>query len=250
MKRLPPAGSSAPTGPGAAALDCPYPGRPHRVYAALTNHCNRACPWCSTCSSPAGSTFLTLDAFRHALPDEGDIEVQLEGGEPTVHPRFQDFVTLCRDHPRVTRLVVSTNGVLLPRNASALRDWLARLGAPCTVKLSYNHHLAAHDAGLLDLAAAIAREFDTRADDRSLVLNVRLRPGLPEEEEAILAAVRSAGLIDRANCFHLQRYGFASGETAWEPPHLVGTNFRMINPDGAVYGPDLVARSEGMRALP
>ena len=44
-------------------LDHPTPDRPHRLYYALTNHCNRTCPWCSTCSSPQGSTFLTLDAY-------------------------------------------------------------------------------------------------------------------------------------------------------------------------------------------
>ena len=38
--------------------DHPTPNRPHRIYATLTNHCNRACPWCSTCSSPRGGTFL------------------------------------------------------------------------------------------------------------------------------------------------------------------------------------------------
>ncbi len=96
-------------------LDYPLPDRPHRIYFALTNHCNRSCPWCSTCSSPASGTFLSLDGFQAAFPQEGDFQVQLEGGEPTIHPRFWDFVNLARDQPRCTRLVLCTNGVVLPR---------------------------------------------------------------------------------------------------------------------------------------
>ncbi|WP_437876861.1 hypothetical protein [Sorangium sp. So ce513] len=45
------------------------------------------CPWCCTCSSPRGQTFLALDRYRASFPAEGPFEVQLEGGEPTIHPR-------------------------------------------------------------------------------------------------------------------------------------------------------------------
>ena len=128
-------------------LDHPTQDRPHRIYVALTNHCNRACPWCSTCSSPAGSTFLSVEAFRAALPAEGPFQVQLEGGEPTVHPRFWDFVAVARAHPRCDRLVLCTNGVVLPRQRARLDAWVARLGSPLTVKISANHHLLDHDAG-------------------------------------------------------------------------------------------------------
>jgi uncharacterized radical SAM superfamily Fe-S cluster-containing enzyme len=109
-------------------LDHPTPARPHRVYAALTNHCNRACPWCSTCSSPAGGTFLSLDDFERALPEQGPFEVQLEGGEPTVHPRFWDFVVRARAIERCTRLVLCTNGVR--RAASPPSRLRALAGAP------------------------------------------------------------------------------------------------------------------------
>src|SRR5579883_2605844 len=141
-----------------APLDHPTPNRPHRVYAALTNHCNRACPWCSTCSSPAGSTFLSLEDFERALPAEGSFEVQLEGGEPTVHPRFWDFVARARADARCTRVVLCTNGVVLPRRRERLARWLERLGQPLTIKLSYNHHLRDEDPGLLDLARQTLEE--------------------------------------------------------------------------------------------
>jgi hypothetical protein len=219
------------------------------VYAALTNHCNRTCPWCSTCSSPAGGTFLALDAFERALPSEGPFEVQLEGGEPTVHPRFWDFVEVARTNPRCARLVLCTNGAVFPRQAPRLAVWLARLGAPLTLKLSFNHHLLDEDPALPALAVAARDALRALGGERLFVLNVRLRRGT-DDAARVAGAVRDAGLLADANVFDLQRYGFASDEPGWGEPFLVGHNFRFVNPDGRVMGPDLVARSEAMRVLP
>jgi hypothetical protein len=234
----------------ATPLDHPTPARPHRVYAALTNHCNRACPWCSTCSSPAGGTFLLLDDFERALPAEGPFEVQLEGGEPTVHPRFWDFVGRARTIGRCTRLVLCTNGVVFPRRTERLASWLGRLGEPLTVKLSFNHHLLDHDPGLVDLAHATREALDDLGGDRLFVLNVRLRRGVEDDDRRVAEAVQAAGLLADANVFYLQRYGFADGETSWDEPFLVGSDFRFVNPDGRVMGPELLARSAAMRVLP
>ena len=231
-------------------LDHPTPARPHRVYAALTNHCNRACPWCSTCSSPAGATFLALGDFERALPADGPFEVQLEGGEPTVHPRFWDFVERSRAVARCTRLVLCTNGVVLPRGAERLAPWLERLGAPLTLKLSFNHHLLDRDPGLATLAVDTRRALSALGGDRLFVLNVRLRRGVEDDDRRVTEAARAAGLLDDANVFYLQRYGFAEGEASWDEPFLVGHDFRFVNPDGRVMGPDLVARSAAMRVLP
>ena len=93
-------------------LDHPYSGRPHRVYVALTNHCNRSCPWCSTCSSPSRNTFLSPDRLLEAIPPKGDFEIQLEGGEPTTHPQFDHFVRTACSLPGMRRLILCTNGLL------------------------------------------------------------------------------------------------------------------------------------------
>jgi hypothetical protein len=231
-------------------LDHPAPDRPHRIYFALTNHCNRSCPWCSTCSSPSGGTFLSLDRFRAALPREGDFQVQLEGGEPTIHPRFWEFVRVAREHPRCTRLVVCTNGVVLPRRSERLRRWIERLGTPVTIKISANHHLLARDDGLLALCQALRDEAGALGGDRQLVVNVRLRRGYEGDDRQVRQAVQSAGLAPHANVFFLQSYGFAMEEAGWEPPRPVSDRFTLVNPDGQTFGPDLVQRSEAMRVLP
>lgn len=234
---------------GTLPHDRPSEQRPHRVYVAVTNHCNRACPWCSTCSSPRGSTWIGLDEYLASLPSAGNFEVQLEGGEPTVHPQFFELVARARANPRCTRVVVVSNGVVLPRAPEALQDWLARLGAPLTFKLSVNHHLLARDRDLLSLAVAIRDSFARLGGERELVLNVRLRPDAPGGDRWVEDAVREAGLLELANVFALQAYGFAS-DRAWDTPFVVATNFTLVNPDGSTHGADLVARSEAMRVLP
>jgi MoaA/NifB/PqqE/SkfB family radical SAM enzyme len=234
----------------ATPLDHPTPDRPHRVYVALTNHCNRSCPWCSTCSSPRGSTWLTPEHFATSLPSEGFFQVQLEGGEPTIHPQFWQFVQIAREHLRCVHLVVCTNGVVLPRKEPSLRAWIRRLGAPLTIKLSVNHHLMDHDPGLIDLATRLRDVMADLGGERTLVINVRLRRGIDDDDRRVQEAVDRNGLLPAANVFYLQRYGFASNETSWEPPAPVSNRFSLVNPDGSVFGPDLIARSEGMRELP
>ncbi len=233
----------------ALPLDHPTPDRPHRVYFALTNHCNRACPWCSTCSSPRGDTWLSPEDYVARFPPAGPFQVQLEGGEPTLHPAFWEFVRLARAHPRCTHLVVCTNGVVLPRRPGRLRAWLERLGTPVTVKLSVNHHLLDHDPGLIALAIAVRDAFAAMGGERLLVLNVRLRRGRDDDDRRVREAVEAAGLSAHANVFFLQRYGFAAGEAEWDLPAPVWDRFTLVNPDGQAHGPDLLARSEAMRRL-
>jgi MoaA/NifB/PqqE/SkfB family radical SAM enzyme len=231
----------------AKPLDHPTPDRPHRLYVAMTNHCNRACPWCSTCSSPRGRTWLSLENFVAGFPTAGTFQVQLEGGEPTIHPQFWDFVRLAREHPRCNHLVLCTNGVVLPRSRDELARYISRLGAPLTLKLSVNHYLLDQDKGLIALAASLR---DLFAGERTLVVNVRLRRGVKDDDRHVVKQVEDAGLMPVSNIFYLQRYGFASDQTDWELPAPVWHEFSLINPDGQRFGPDLIARSEAMRVLP
>ena len=124
------------------------------------------------------------------------------------------------------------------------------LGTPLTIKLSINHHLLERDPGLLELAVALAYE---RTLERELVINVRLRRGVADDDRAVRDAVEAAGLLPHSNVFFLQRYGFAADEETWDEPFVVAgmtARFAMVNPDGARFGPTLVARSEAMRVLP
>ncbi|HEY6333323.1 MAG TPA: radical SAM protein [Blastocatellia bacterium] len=230
-------------------LDHPLPGRPHRVYVALTNSCNRSCPWCSTYSSPSGKTYIGVDQFKSVLPDTGTFQLQLEGGEPTIHPRFWEFVRVARAHPSCERIILCTNGVVLPRDPGRLTHWVANLGAPLTIKISFNHYLMDRDPGLLRLCRSLLGSLEKLGGDRSLVINVRLRRGYDDDDRRVSEAIDAAGLAEHSNIFFLQAYGLAKDEEGWLPPSPVSDNFTLVNPDGSKYGPDLIARSEAMRIL-
>lgn len=230
-------------------LDHPTPDRPHRLYFALTNHCNRACPWCSTCSSPRGETWLRLEDYAAKFPEAGSFQVQLEGGEPTLHPQFWQFVELARAHPRCAHVVLCTNGVVLPRQRDKLERWLLQLGSPLTIKLSINHYLLDHDPQLVDLALSLRDLMAELGGERLLVVNVRLRRGYDADDARVRNLVEEAGLLPHANIFFLQRYGFAADEQDWAPPAPVWDRFTLINPDGREHGTDLIARSEAMRGM-
>jgi hypothetical protein len=118
-----------------------------------------------------------------------------------------------------------------------------------TLKLSINHHLVDHDPGLIALAVLLRDLFAELGGERLFVINVRLRRGREDDDRRVREAVEQAGLLPHANVFFLQRYGFAAGEQDWELPAPVWDRFTLVNPDGQVYGPDLLARSEGMRVL-
>jgi MoaA/NifB/PqqE/SkfB family radical SAM enzyme len=230
-------------------LDHPFPERPRRLYFALTNHCNRACPWCSTCSSPKGNTWLSLDNYESTFPATGLFQVQLEGGEPTLHPNFWDFMHIARAHSRCAQIIICTNGVALPRPQDQLKSWVESLGTPLTIKLSINHYLLDHDKGLITLATNLRNIFVELGKERLFVINVRLRRGYNDDDRHVKNAVESAGLLPYSNIFFLQRYGFASNEESWELPAPVWDQFDLVNPDGTLYAQNLIARSEGMRAL-
>ncbi|MDR1890090.1 MAG: radical SAM protein [Zoogloeaceae bacterium] len=92
----------------------------HRQHTCLpvveiTHQCNMACP---VCLKPAGGEFgMTPDEFRRALARlieyEGSVPLlNLSGGEPTLHPRFAEFLRICKEMG-VIQPSVSTNGLKL-----------------------------------------------------------------------------------------------------------------------------------------
>jgi len=223
--------------------------RPFRVYVALTNHCNRACPWCSTYSSPAGSTFITLQQYKKSFPKGIQFEVQLEGGEPTIHPEFMEIMKYTNNMNQCTKIVIVTNGTVIPRGKKKLRKWLSSLGNKTTIKLSINHYLLTYDNKLFDLACDI-KEMYLRGEIEGFVINVRLRKEEDEENEEIISEIKKRNLNDITNTFWLQKYGYGSSQENWEEPFIVSDQFSLINPDGSTSGINLIRRSNVMRDLP
>jgi hypothetical protein len=245
--------------PDASNLDAPFAGRDYRLYVAVTNRCNRACPFCSVYASPAGKTFITLDQADAHVPRQGQYQVQLEGGEPFLHPGIREIAAHFSRDERCTRTIISTNGTLFPFKVSsgaidkeasrlALRSFFSTFPARMTIKVSLNHHLLEHDPLLFEKAGFLQE--CTAGTGIDLVFNLRRRndPACGYDE-ALERAIDEHGLRGATNSFFLQRYGRNSHDVAAEPPFIVGTDWCAVNPDGSAWGIDLIGRSEAMRRL-
>jgi hypothetical protein len=240
-------------------LDSPFDGREFRLYVAVTNNCNRSCPFCSVYSSPDGKTFITLDQISRHVPSRGNYQVQFEGGEPFLHPRLLEFARHFASDARCTRIIISTNGTTIPfvisngiidRDLSfvTLDHFFLRLPDRVLLKVSLNYHLLEADS-LLFQKAAILLDF-VRKHDLDLVFNLRKRNDPCCDFDANLERLVDVhGLRAATNSFFLQRYGRNSIDVYAELPFVVGVNWCAINPDGTSHGIDLVARSEAMRRL-
>ncbi|AEK58262.1 GTP 3',8-cyclase MoaA [Acidithiobacillus caldus] len=94
---------------------------------SLTEHCNFACRYCSPEEgSPyfAGADHLTLTEYGRLLAIFGGLGVQhvrLTGGEPLIYPRLAGLLEMLPTLA-IPQWSVSTNGVLLPRWATPLRE--------------------------------------------------------------------------------------------------------------------------------
>lgn len=77
---------------------------PWFVEVAITGSCNFHCKYCNRFSEN-----LDVDAFKSWITKQKQLKhLQLTGGEPTVHPQFEEIVNFSRPYTKV--LGVSTNG--------------------------------------------------------------------------------------------------------------------------------------------
>ena len=88
------------------------------VEIQLCDRCNLDCAYCShlsPVSMPVTISLETLEAECHRLARVGVDEVNLMGGEPLLHPQVCEAIKLTRSILPNIKLIVSTNGLLLPR---------------------------------------------------------------------------------------------------------------------------------------
>lgn len=93
----------------------------------ITDRCNLSCPTCYAGSSPSSGRHRTLDEIDFMLKVLVDNEgipdvVQLSGGEPTLHPKFFEIISRCKQQP-IRHLMVNTNGLRIANEP----DFVARL---------------------------------------------------------------------------------------------------------------------------
>lgn len=94
----------------------------------ITDGCNLTCPMCYAGSAP-GKSHRSVEEVKRAIDSlvraEGHAEVaQLSGGEPTIHPRFEEILDYALAQP-IDYVMVNTNGLRLAHD-DALVGMLAR----------------------------------------------------------------------------------------------------------------------------
>jgi len=95
----------------------------------LTDQCNLSCPMCYASSLP-GRDHHSLEAVIASLDRlvavEGRAEVcQLSGGEPTLHPEFEQIVDAALQRP-IDYVMINTNGIRLAKDARLVEFLAAR----------------------------------------------------------------------------------------------------------------------------
>lgn len=106
----------------------------------ITQHCNLNCPICFASSGPGGD-HLTVQQCRSAIDRLVEVEtqpevLQLSGGEPTVHPQFDQILNYACDQP-IDIVMVNTNGIKLATD-DRLLDLLAGWKHRCEVYFQFD----------------------------------------------------------------------------------------------------------------
>lgn len=108
-------------------------GRPlHDLRISVMDRCNFRCPYCmpeatygehfTFLRSDQRLSFDEIERLCRLAADLGVSKLRLTGGEPLLRPKLADLVARLRRIDGITDLAMTTNGVLLPRHAQALRE--------------------------------------------------------------------------------------------------------------------------------
>ncbi len=90
----------------------------------LTYRCNLKCPYCFANEFVnTSATDMTLDNFDSAvdfITAQGPTRLGLIGGEPTLHPNFDEILLRLINNPYITETTIYTNGLLLDKYAKLI----------------------------------------------------------------------------------------------------------------------------------
>ena len=222
-----------------------------RFYFAVTNNCTHSCIYCSCYSRPGKKTYMDFDVFKKYVDStDENIEVQFEGGEPLIHPRFYDMVQYAINTMRCDKVIITTNSSEIPFNRE--ESWLEFItinsNTQFILKPSINYDLFIHQDKLF-LKMSNILELSKNIPNLTVLFNVRLDK--TENDEIIKYMLDELKLTPHSNIFYYQRYGYAKDVEKFDLPFIISNpvDFYLISPDGINFGTDLIARSEHMKNL-
>lgn len=91
------------------------------LHIHLADHCNLDCRGCDNFSPIAPAVFADVSTFENDCKQISKLcgdkidEIQLLGGEPLLHRQIVDFIEIARKYFPNNKIVIISNGVLIPR---------------------------------------------------------------------------------------------------------------------------------------
>lgn len=117
----------APTRSSAGAFDA-YGRQMTYLRISLTDRCNLRCVYCMPAQGMVfqpKEELLTDDELIRLVglfAQVGFAKLRLTGGEPTVRPHLEELIRRMKTFPGIEEISMTTNGLLMPRMASGLKD--------------------------------------------------------------------------------------------------------------------------------
>ncbi len=145
------------------------------MYIQITTRCNMSCAHCCMSATKDGDD-MTIEVFKKAL-EYSDDNVSIGGGEPTLHPKFWEFIGLSLGHSEYTWL--ATNGSVTDTALGLAK--LARLEAfGCELSQDWYHDDI--DERVIDAFTAIKSIRDVTHEGTKLVMKQGRGAELPDHE--------------------------------------------------------------------
>lgn len=214
-----------------------------RLYLNITNHCNMCCPFCCMYSSPKKNTFMPFDTYKKILNSANDYELQIEGGEPLLHPQFDNFFTYALNDGECKKIIILTNGINIRKDILRIVNMRNKNTKNVEIKISVNNFLVnSKKRFLFEVALAVQNiEF---IDGLCIKLNVR-----KSYEDAInlQEEIAKYNLTDKiSNCFYFNRYGRLKDDGRYGAIVIKQNiaDWKIYASDGKCFGQDLIKRSE------
>jgi cyclic pyranopterin phosphate synthase len=119
--------AAAPLGNPGSAFDA-YGRQMTYLRISLTDRCNFRCVYCMPATGmkfqPREELLTDEELLRLVglFAESGFTKLRLTGGEPTIRPHVEDLIRDMKSFPGIEEISMTTNGLLLPRMATDLRD--------------------------------------------------------------------------------------------------------------------------------
>jgi hypothetical protein len=106
----------------------------------ITSHCNLECPICFAGSGPGG-THLTFEECKRSIDRLVEVEtqpeiLQISGGEPTIHPNFENIFKYACEQP-IDIVMINTNGLRIAKDPQFV-ELLASYRTRCEVYFQFD----------------------------------------------------------------------------------------------------------------